>query len=133
MCIRDSTCTEAKAFEAKSAVSLGAQEIDMVINIGALKDQNFNFVEQDIAAVKKACGPALLKVIIETCLLTDAEKVIACKLAVKAGADYVKTSTGFSNGGATVEDIALDVYKRQLINDCSLLIFRYFCFTKWLA
>ena len=100
-------CTEAKAFEAKSAVSFGAQEIDMVINIGALKDQNFNFVEQDIAAVKKACGPALLKVIIETCLLTDAEKVIACKLAVKAGADYVKTSTGFSNGGATAEDIAL--------------------------
>ena len=79
----------------------------MVINIGALKDGNIELVEADIRAVVEAAKPALVKVIIETCLLTDEEKVAACEAAVRAGADFVKTSTGFSTGGATVEDIAL--------------------------
>ncbi|WP_445477813.1 deoxyribose-phosphate aldolase [Lysinibacillus irui] len=97
-----------KAFEVKDAIANGAKEVDMVINIGALKDKNYELVQADIAAVVKAAkGHALVKVIIETCLLTDEEKVKACELAVAAGADYVKTSTGFSTGGATAEDIAL--------------------------
>jgi len=97
-----------KAFEAKDAIANGAQEVDMVINIGALKDQNFEQVQADIAAVVEAAkGSAIVKVIIETCLLTEEEKVKACELSVAAGADYVKTSTGFSTGGATSEDIAL--------------------------
>ena len=99
--------TEAKAFEAKHAVSNGAQEVDMVLNVGALKERNDSLVEQDIRAVKEACGSALLKVILETCLLSDEEKERACRLAVKAGADFVKTSTGFSTGGATAHDVAL--------------------------
>lgn len=98
---------EAKAFEAKHAVSNGAQEVDMVLNVGALKERNDSLVEQDIRAVKEACGNALLKVILETCLLSDEEKERACRLAVKAGADFVKTSTGFSTGGATTHDVAL--------------------------
>jgi deoxyribose-phosphate aldolase len=99
---------ETKAFETKDAIEKGATEVDMVINIGALKDGNDELVERDIRAVVEAAkGKALVKVIIETCLLTEEEKVRACELAVKAGADYVKTSTGFSTGGATVEDIAL--------------------------
>lgn len=99
---------ETKAFEASDAIAKGATEVDMVINIGALKDGNDELVEQDIRAVTEvAKGKALTKVIIETALLTEEEKVRACKLAVKAGADFVKTSTGFSTGGATVEDIAL--------------------------
>lgn len=97
----------AKAFEAKHAIEDGATEIDMVINVGALKDKKDSFVEEDIRAVKEACGDKHLKVIIETCLLTEEEKVRACKLAVKAGADFVKTSTGFSTAGATAEDVAL--------------------------
>ncbi|MFJ8103953.1 deoxyribose-phosphate aldolase [Lysinibacillus sp. NPDC096212] len=97
-----------KAFEAKDAIANGAKEVDMVINIGALKDQNYDLVQADIAAVVEAAeGNALVKVIIESCLLTDEEKVKACELAVATGADYVKTSTGFSTGGATAEDIAL--------------------------
>jgi len=97
-----------KAFEAKDAIANGAKEVDMVINIGALKDKNDELVQADIAAVVEAAkGSALVKVIIEACLLTDEEKVKACELAVAAGADYVKTSTGFSTGGATAEDIAL--------------------------
>jgi deoxyribose-phosphate aldolase len=97
-----------KAFEAKDAIANGAKEVDMVINIGALKDKNYEHVQADIAAVVEAAkGSALVKVIIEACLLTDEEKVKACELAVAAGADYVKTSTGFSTGGATAEDIAL--------------------------
>ncbi|MFJ5765934.1 deoxyribose-phosphate aldolase [Lysinibacillus sp. NPDC093210] len=97
-----------KAFEAKDAIANGAQEVDMVINIGALKAQNFEQVQADISAVVEAAkGSALVKVIIETCLLTEEEKVKACELSVAAGADYVKTSTGFSTGGATAEDIAL--------------------------
>ncbi|WP_169908038.1 deoxyribose-phosphate aldolase [Priestia abyssalis] len=99
---------ETKAFETKDAIEKGATEVDMVINIGALKDKNDELVERDIRAVVEAAkGKALTKVIIETCLLTEEEKVRACELAVKAGTDYVKTSTGFSTGGATVEDIAL--------------------------
>lgn len=99
--------TTAKAFEAKEAVKAGATEVDMVINIGAIKDKNYDFVKEDIKAVVEASKPAIVKVIIETCLLTDEEKVKACELSVEAGAAFVKTSTGFSTGGATVEDIAL--------------------------
>lgn len=100
--------TAVKVFEAKDAIANGAQEVDMVINIGALKDQNFELVQSDIAAVVEAAkGSAIVKVIIETCLLTEEEKVKACELSVAAGADFVKTSTGFSTGGATAEDIAL--------------------------
>lgn len=100
--------TETKAFETKNAIENGATEVDMVINISALKDGANDVVERDILAVVEAAkGKALTKVIIETCLLTDEEKVRACELSVKAGADFVKTSTGFSTGGATVEDIAL--------------------------
>jgi deoxyribose-phosphate aldolase len=99
---------ETKAFETKDAIEKGATEVDMVINIGALKDKNDELVERDIRAVVEAAkGKALTKVIIETCLLTEEEKVRACELAVKAGTDYVKTSTGFSTGGATIEDITL--------------------------
>ncbi len=100
-------CTKAKAFEAKCAVEDGATEVDMVINIGLLKGHKDNLVEEDIREVKKACGDKVLKVIIEACLLTDEEKVRACELSVKAGADFVKTSTGFSKWGAKVEDVAL--------------------------
>lgn len=97
-----------KAFEATNAIENGATEVDMVINIGALKDGDYQLVQSDIAAVVEAAkGKALVKVIIETSLLTDEEKVKACELAVAAGTDYVKTSTGFSTGGATVADIAL--------------------------
>lgn len=100
--------TAVKVFEAKDAIANGAQEVDMVINIGALKDQNFELVQADIAAVVEAAkGSAIVKVIIETCLLTEEEKVKACELSVAAGADFVKTSTGFSTDGATAEDIAL--------------------------
>ncbi|WP_437828725.1 deoxyribose-phosphate aldolase [Niallia taxi] len=97
-----------KAFETANAIENGATEVDMVINIGALKDKNFDLVKEDIKAVVDAAkGKALTKVIIETSLLTDEEKEKACVLAVEAGTDFVKTSTGFSTGGATVEDIAL--------------------------
>ncbi len=99
--------TKAKAYEAECAVSDGADEVDMVINIGDLKDGDYKAVEDDIRAVKAACGDKILKVIIECCLLTDEEKVKACELSEAAGADYVKTSTGFSKGGATAEDVAL--------------------------
>ena len=99
--------TRAKALEAKIAVMDGADEIDMVINVGALKDRDYSVVLEDIKAVKEACGEHILKVIIETCLLTDDEKVKACELAKEAGADFVKTSTGFSSAGANVEDVRL--------------------------
>lgn len=99
---------ETKAYETKNAIENGATEVDMVINIGALKGGDNELVERDIRAVVDAAkGKALTKVIIETCLLTEEEKVRACELSVKAGADFVKTSTGFSTGGATAEDIAL--------------------------
>lgn len=98
---------EAKAYEAELAIKMGAEEVDMVINVGMLKAHHDKYVEDEIRLIKHACGDVLLKVIIETCLLTEEEKVRACNLAKAAGADYVKTSTGFSTGGATVEDIAL--------------------------
>lgn len=99
--------TESKALETAYAVECGADEIDMVINVGALKDGAYPEVLADIRAVRAVCRDQVLKVIIETCLLTDEEKVKACELAVEAGADFVKTSTGFSTGGATVSDVAL--------------------------
>ncbi|MFD0079996.1 deoxyribose-phosphate aldolase [Priestia megaterium] len=102
------TTSAVKAFETTNAIENGADEVDMVINIGALKDKNYDLVQSDIQAVVDAAkGKALVKVIIETALLTDEEKAKVSELAVKAGADFVKTSTGFSTGGATVEDVAL--------------------------
>ena len=101
------TTSAVKAFETKEAILNGADEIDMVINVGALKSGNADLVESDIRAVVEASGDKLVKVIIEACLLTDDEKVLACQLAQKAGADYVKTSTGFSTGGATLPDVKL--------------------------
>ena len=102
-----SNTTESKVFETKDAINKGAQEIDMVINIAAIKSGDWNLVEEDIRQVKKACGTTLLKVIFETCLLNNEEKVMACKVSQNAGADFVKTSTGFSTGGATVDDVKL--------------------------
>lgn len=99
---------EAKAFETTQAIENGATEIDMVINVGALKDKNYELLKEDIEAVVNAAkGKAIVKVIVETCLLTDEEKVKACEISKEAKADFVKTSTGFSSGGATKEDIAL--------------------------
>lgn len=98
---------KSKAFEAKTAIENGAAEVDMVINIGRLKNKEYDAVREDIRAVKEAVGDKILKVIIETCLLTDEEKVKACEAAKAAGAHFVKTSTGFSTGGATTHDIAL--------------------------
>ena len=99
--------TAAKVFETKDAIEKGAEEIDMVINVGRLKDGDDEYVTNEIAAIKEACGDHVLKVIIEACLLSDEEKVRACKDSEKAGADFVKTSTGFSTGGATLEDVKL--------------------------
>lgn len=99
--------TEVKVFETKDAIAKGADEIDMVINIGALKDGLDDEVREEISAIKKACGDKILKVIIETCLLTEEEKVRMCKIVTQAGADYIKTSTGFSKAGATLEDVRL--------------------------
>ena len=102
------TLPEVKAFEAAAAIEEGAKELDMVINIGAAKDGNWELVKKDIEAVVTAAnGEAAVKVIIETCLLTDEEKVLACQCAMEAGADFVKTSTGFSTGGALEADVAL--------------------------
>lgn len=102
------TMPEVKAFETDRCIAVGAKEVDMVINIGAAKDGDWRTVEDDIAAVVKAADKrATVKVIIETCLLTDEEKAEACRCAVRAGADFVKTSTGFSTGGATESDVAL--------------------------
>lgn len=99
--------TEAKVFEAKDAIAKGALEVDMVLNIGRLKDGDEAYVTNEIKAIKEACGDHCLKVIIETCLLEDAEKELACKCILNAGADFVKTSTGFSTSGATFHDVAL--------------------------
>ncbi|MFC2036782.1 deoxyribose-phosphate aldolase [Chloroflexota bacterium] len=103
------TPPEVKAYETQQAIDDGATEVDMVINVGALKSKDYALVERDIATVARAChaGGAILKVIIEAALLSDEEKVIACQLAKVAGSDYVKTSTGFGPGGATVQDVAL--------------------------
>lgn len=98
---------EAKAYEAKFAVDSGAEEIDMVINIGLLKSGKIDLFERDIKKVREACKASVLKVIIETCLLDDKEKILACKIAKEYGADFVKTSTGFSTGGATEHDVEL--------------------------
>ena len=99
--------TAAKAYEAKCVAEAGAKEVDMVINRGWVKDGLFEAITDEIAIVKKACAPALLKVIIECCGLTDEEKVALCKCVTDAGAEYIKTSTGFDKGGATVQDVAL--------------------------
>ena len=99
--------TEVKVFETRDAIDNGADEIDMVINIGWLKDKRYDDITNEIKAIKEACGKKLLKVIIETCLLTDDEKIKMCEIVTAAGADYIKTSTGFSTGGATFDDIKL--------------------------
>lgn len=109
------TLSSVKAFEAQEAIKLGAEEVDMVINIGAVKDGNWELVESDICAVVEAAsGKALVKVIIETCLLTDEEKIKACECAMRAKADFVKTSTGFSTAGATEHDVKL---MRNVVGD----------------
>ncbi len=99
--------TAVKVFETEDAVKCGADEIDMVINIGELKAGNYDYVANEIKAIKSACNGKLLKVIIETCLLTDDEKIKMCEIVTESGADYIKTSTGFSKGGATFDDIKL--------------------------
>ncbi len=106
--------SEVKAFETEKAVKAGADEIDMVINVGALKDKDYAYVQKDIEAVRQACAGKVLKVIIETCLLNDEEKIKACELSMAAGADFVKTSTGFSTGGAVAEDVTL---MRKVVGD----------------
>ena len=99
--------TAVKVFETKDAVANGASEIDMVINIGFLKDKRYEEIEEEIRQVHAACDGRILKVIIETCLLTEEEKIKMCEIVTKAGAEFIKTSTGFSTGGATFEDVAL--------------------------
>lgn len=99
--------TETKAFETKDALENGASEIDMVINIGWLKDKKYDLVEKEIRKLKEICGDKILKVIIETCFLTDEEKIKMCEIVTNAGADYIKTSTGFGGAGATFDDIKL--------------------------
>lgn len=101
-------CTTAtKVFETKDAIANGASEIDMVINVGMLKAKNYDYVLNEIKEIKAACGDKILKVIIETCLLTEEEKIKMCEIVTESGADYIKTSTGFSTAGATFDDIAL--------------------------
>lgn len=107
--------TKTKVFETKDAIENGADEIDMVINVGFLKDKRYEEVEDEIRQIKKACGEKILKVIIETCLLTDEEKVKMCQIVTAAGADFIKTSTGFSKGGATFEDV--DLMKKNVGSD----------------
>lgn len=102
-----SVTTNTKVFEAKEAINLGADEIDMVINVSKLKDKDYGYVENEIREIKEAIGDKILKVIIEICYLSDEEKVIACKLSIKANADFVKTSTGFGTNGATYDDVKL--------------------------
>ena len=99
--------TDAKCFMASDAVKNGADEVDMVINIGWVKDGKYDLVRDEIKAIKEACGGKLLKVIIETCLLTEEEKIEMCRVVTESGADYIKTSTGFSTAGATFDDVAL--------------------------
>lgn len=99
--------TAAKVFEAKDAIENGADEIDMVINIGWLKDKKYDLLTEEIRQLKEVCGNRILKVIIETCLLTEDEKIKMCEIVTEAGADFIKTSTGFSKAGATFEDVAL--------------------------
>lgn len=99
--------TKTKEFETKDAIANGASEIDMVINIGWMKDKKYDLIEEEIRTLKAACGEKILKVIIETCLLTEEEKIKMCEIVTSAGADYIKTSTGFSTGGATFDDVKL--------------------------
>ena len=99
--------TKAKAFETKDALENGADEIDMVINLGWVKDKKYDYIEEEIRILKNACGEKILKVIVETCLLNEEEKIKMCEIVTRAGADYIKTSTGFSTAGATFEDIEL--------------------------
>ena len=99
--------TAVKVFETKDAIANGAEEIDMVINIGHLKDKRYDEIENEIREIHEACGGKILKVIIETCLLTEEEKIKMCEIVTKAGAEYIKTSTGFSTAGATFDDVAL--------------------------
>ena len=99
--------TAVKAFETKDAILNGAKEIDMVINIGWVKDKRYDLIEEEIRILKSACGDKTLKVIIETCLLTEEEKIKMCEVVTKAGADFIKTSTGFSTAGATFDDVKL--------------------------
>lgn len=106
--------TEAKVFEAKDAILNGASEIDMVINVGMLKSKEYNYVEDEIRRIKQVIGENVLKVIIETCYLTDEEKKIACELSLKAKADFVKTSTGFGTSGSTFEDVVL---MKEIVKD----------------
>ena len=108
------TTQASKCFEASEAVDNGADEIDMVINVGKLKEKDYDYVLNEINAVKKACKGKLLKVIIETCLLTDEEKIRMCLIVSESDADFIKTSTGFSTGGATLEDIML--FKKHITN-----------------
>ena len=110
--------TASKCFEARTAVENGADEVDMVINIGRLKNREYDAVRQDIAAVKQAIGDKVLKVIIETCLLTEEEKIRMCDIVPEAGADFIKTSTGFSTGGATFADIEL--FARHVAGRCKI-------------
>lgn len=107
--------TNTKVFETTDAIKNGADEIDMVINIGNVKSNNYDEILQEINAIKEACQGKILKVIIETCLLTDEEKIEMCKVISKSNADYIKTSTGFSTAGATIEDIKL--FKENISND----------------
>ena len=99
--------TEVKKAETEDAIQKGADEIDMVINLGWVKEQRFDLIEDEIRVLKKSCGEKILKVIIETCLLSEEDKIKMCEVVTKAGADFIKTSTGFSTGGATLEDIEL--------------------------
>ena len=99
--------TKAKEFETRDAIANGASEIDMVINVGWLKDKKYDLITEEIRILKVACGDKILKVIIETCLLEEEEKIKMCEIVTEAGADYIKTSTGFSSGGATFEDVEL--------------------------
>lgn len=110
--------TASKVFEAKTAIANGASEVDMVINIGRLKNKEYDYVREEISAIKQAIGDKVLKVIIETCLLTREEKEIMCDIVPEAGADYIKTSTGFSTGGATFEDIEL--FARCVAGRCKI-------------
>ena len=110
--------TASKAFEAKTAIENGAEEVDMVINIGRLKNGEYDAVREDIRAVKEAVGEKILKVIIETCLLTDGEKIKMCSIVPEAGADFIKTSTGFSTAGATFHDIEL--FAKHVAGRCKI-------------
>ncbi len=110
--------TNIKVLEAKEAIENGASEIDMVINVSKLKDKDYEYVYNEIKKIKEVIGDNVLKVIIEACLLTDEEKIIACQIIMKAGADFVKTSTGMSTGGATVEDVKLF---KEVVGDTTLI------------